>query len=102
MIIEVPTDMFLQRLMITALKAKKIALNEESIRVFELFLSHNNPQFMQVFYQWDLETQLELQEISMVKVNEEFKALYMTSEAESDYFIADTKEDFNFIIDYIF
>lgn len=54
-IIDVSNDLILQRLMMTALKAKQITLDRESIRVYETFLRHNYPKFIQSYIEWDEE-----------------------------------------------
>lgn len=51
-ILTVPIDLFLQRLLMTALLAKKCTSEEDDIKVFEIFLSHNYPMFMQSFAEW--------------------------------------------------
>lgn len=75
-IMEVPNDLFLQRMMMTALLAKKFTCDDEQIKVFETFLSHNYPKFMQSFYEWEDMMQISEESISLMKVNELFKELF--------------------------
>jgi hypothetical protein len=102
-IMEVPNDLFLQRLMMTALLAKSFTTEKPQIDVFKSFLGHNYPIFMQSFTEWEDMMQISADSITLVKVNEEFKELYTNIEdKDSILFIADTKEDFNYVVDYIF
>jgi hypothetical protein len=62
-------------LMMTALRAKEIAAEDENFKVFETFLWHNNPLFMERYTQWNL--QIDYQEsFDNFKINKMFKTLY--------------------------
>lgn len=52
-IIDESLGMFLERLMMTALFAKKITTGEEDVKVYEAFLSHNYPTFISNFKKWE-------------------------------------------------
>jgi hypothetical protein len=44
---DVPRDLFLQKLMMSALLAKEFAEEERKVRIFKAFISHNYPIFME-------------------------------------------------------
>lgn len=48
----VSLDSFLKRLMMTALFAKKLTNPEIEVRIYEAFLSHNYPKFINEYYHW--------------------------------------------------
>jgi hypothetical protein len=52
-IIEEDLGMFLERLMMTAIFAKKITCTDDDVKVYEAFLSHNYPTFINNFKKWE-------------------------------------------------
>ncbi|CDW74245.1 UNKNOWN [Stylonychia lemnae] len=57
-LVNLPNDQILQRLMMTALKAKKFVQEESEMKVFTIFLTHNYPKLMQSFNEWEEDTQI--------------------------------------------
>jgi hypothetical protein len=50
---EVPTNHFIELLMMSALQAKRLTCGDSShIQIFEAFLGHNYPQFMLSYEVW--------------------------------------------------
>jgi hypothetical protein len=85
-------------LMMTALKAKSIAADKDLYKVFETFLWHNNPQFMEWYSSFDMGI-VETDMFDNSKLSLLFVALYSEVQEGSDDFYADTVEDYNFIVD---
>lgn len=87
----------------TALKAKTLSLEKDDTLVFSTFLAHNYPKFIQSYLEWDEDHNLFSDGLlDIARLNAEFLELYDTPEAGSLYHIADTTQDYNFIVDYIF
>jgi hypothetical protein len=97
-LLEVPCDHFIELLMMTALQAKRMTCEPSLIRVFEAFLGHNYPQFMQNYETWksQLNSFTEEEQIDFEKTNDSFRCLY----AETAFPIeADIMQDLNFVVD---
>lgn len=88
---------FLERLMMTALYAKRYTCPPSEILIYEAFLSHNYPQLMNSYCAWIQTKAISEKSFDLKSVNEQFKALFGEIINE-----ADTEVDYNFIVDYIF
>ena len=85
-LVNLPNDQILQRLMMTALKAKKIILDQNEMIVFIIYLGHNYPKLMQSFYEWEEDAQIDDDFIEISKLNEWFKSLYTIAEENTLFY----------------
>lgn len=76
----------------------------DEVKVFETFLGHNYPKFMKSFHEWiEEEGPREPDRIGVERINDVFQELFTNViDQAAINFVADTKEDFNFVVDYIF
>ncbi len=89
-------------MMMSALLAKKVATDEDEVKVFYAFLQHNYPRFMENYFLWEESILQEDINFSMSKMQEHFESLFGDPKFGSAFYIADTEKDFNYIVDYIF
>lgn len=80
-LLEVPSDHFIELLMMTALQAKRMTCEPSLIRIFEAFLGHNYPRFMINYETWksQLNSFTEEEQIDFEKTNDSFRCLYADS-----------------------
>lgn len=76
-ILRVQNQVFLQRLMMTALLAKKMTTTVHEFEVFTNFLYHNNPKVMHSYNQWLQTLDKDFcDKLSLIGVNECFRNLF--------------------------
>ena len=72
----VDLGMFLENLMMTALYSKKLTCNQDDIKIYEAFLTHNYPLFMGNYHFWEESKAINQVIFNLVDVNEQFKFLF--------------------------
>eukprot|EP00347_Sterkiella_histriomuscorum_P006636 403352014 len=93
----VKNKFFLQRIMMTALLAKKYSNDENVLQVYYSFLNHNYPKFMESYKVWESITRITPESITVDKINEHFNRLFGDPVRGSNYYVADTETDYNYI-----
>lgn len=68
-ITQVKKKYFLQRMMMTALLAKKFTNDEQTIQVFYSFLNHNYPKFMESYKIWKRITKMSDEVLTFEKIS---------------------------------
>jgi len=89
-------------MMMTALLAKKYSNDENIIQIYYAFLNHNYPKFMDSYKVWEQFVRITPEHITVDKISHHFNLLFGNSVIGTNYYVADTETDFNYIVDYIF
>ena len=90
-------------MMMTGMMAKEFTGNEDKVKIYKGFLSHNYPLFMESYLQWLEVTKFDPASLTLLNIRAIFEELFNnTEESDEIRFTADTKQDYNYIVDYIF